>query len=202
MERSSRQGSTPSIRQRYKRVSGNAVGRNSKRILGCENCNFMQLHSTPPKATNSVSHEVAATGMKTVTVKGVSKQVSYTTGDVCPRCALPCLRVYDSQAEFGRAQELKILRDRGDIFDLEFQRPFVLYAQPLNDPKARPVALYKYVSDFCYRINRVTQGNPTPVAEFIVEDVKPKGGIVTDVFMMKKKHFEAEYGIDITIVER
>ena len=178
-----------SMRQRYKRVSGNAVGRNSKRILGCENCNFMQLHSTPPKATNSVSHEVAATGVNPQTNK------PFSTGDLCPRCALPCLRVYDSQAEFGRAQELKILRDRGDIFDLEFQRPFVLH---VKNPSGIDIPLYKYVSDFCY-YKTPTKDEPL---KWIVEDVKPKGGVVTDVFMMKKKHFEAQYGIDITIVER
>ena len=148
--------------RRFKRVSGNAVGRNSKRILGCENCNFMQLHSTPPKATNSASHEVAATGLNPM------KNV---------RC-------------------LKILRSQHIIDSLRFQTPYVLHA-PGKDGKLIP--LYKYVSDFDYYI----QDDKSPDGlRFVVEDVKPKGGIVTDVFMMKKKHFEAEYGIDISIVER
>lgn len=183
--------SKPNLRftSRFKRVSGNAVGRNSKRIVGCENCNFMQLHSPSPKATNSASHEVAETGINKATGK------PYATHDLCPRCNLKRLRVYDSQAEFGRAQELKILQSNGDIFFLEFQVPFQLHAVT---PQGVQVPLYKYVADFTYR-TIPTADNP---AEYIVEDVKPKGGIVTDVFMMKKKHFEAEYGIDLKIVER
>ena len=190
---------------RMKRVSGNAVGRNAKRIVGCENCNFMQLHSMPPKMTNSVSHvaidpSILQTGRQTrstgnqTTGNSENPSKPHKTGDVCPRCALPCLRVYDSQAEFGRAQELKILRDKREIFDLEFQRAFVLHAPSSS---RTPVPLYKYVSDFTYYLP-VKDKEP----KLVVEDVKPKGGIVTDVFMMKKKHFEAEYGIDIVIVER
>lgn len=187
----------PNLRftSRFKRVSGNAVGRNSKRIVGCENCNFMQLHSPSPKATNSASHEVAATGMKEVIVNGEVTKQPFATGDLCPRCNLKRLRVYDSQAEFGRAQELKILQSNGDIFFLEFQVPFMLHAVT---PQGVQVPLYKYVADFTYR----TIPTADKPAEYIVEDVKPKGGIVTDVFMMKKKHFEAEYGIDLKIVER
>lgn len=180
---------------RLRRVSGNAIGRNSKRILGCENCNFMQLHSPPPKSKLPASPPLPSTSTST---NSPSQPVTMSTGDKCPRCNLPCLRVYDSQAEFGRAQELKLARNSGLITDLQFQVPFALHA---ISPDGKKVHLYKYVSDFTYYIPP-SRSAPDAKPVYIVEDVKPKGGLVTDVFMMKKKHFEAEYGIDITIVER
>jgi hypothetical protein len=120
------------------------------------------------------------------------------TGSVCPRCALPKIRMFDSQAEFGRAMELKLLVRAGVIENLEYQ---VNYPLHVVDKDGRKVKIYSYVADFTYTelpSDQSTEDAP----HFTVEDVKPLGGLVTDVFEMKRKHFEVEYGFPIKIVER
>lgn len=146
----------------YKRIaSGGHIA--AKRMLTCEVCNFMELYQA----------------------KGKLK-----TGSKCPRCKNPTLRVFDSKAEFGRARELMIQRDNGEIVDLVFQPKFPLHAG------ASDTFLYDYVSDFSYTTNK---------GEFFVEDVKGSSrgkAIMTDVAEMKIKHFEAEYGIPVLITLR
>ena len=141
-----------------------------KRMIGCEFCNFGEP-------------------AKTKGTKGYLK-----TGDVCPRCSSPTLRLFDSNAEFKRAVELKQLRDDNKIFDLEFQPRYPLHAPAQNNTT---VHLYDFVADFSYHDEEQNC--------FIVEDVKGASGgqaIVTDVAKMKIAHFEAEYGQDVLITTR
>lgn len=140
-----------------------------KRMIGCEFCNF----SEPAKTKKD---------------KGYLK-----TGDTCPRCDCPTLRLFDSNAEFKRATELKAKRDNNEIFDLTFQPVYPLHAY--NEETKTTVHLYDFVADFCY-----FDGD-----KFIVEDVKGESrgeAIITDVAKMKIAHFEAEYGQKVLITKR
>lgn len=153
----------------------------AKRITACEICNFMELYNSKGKLR---------------------------TGSYCPRCNSPTVRVYDSKAEFTRAQELKLMQERGEIQDLEFQPRFPLHAHsskelnPDNTPANREaVHLYDYVADFAY--NKFDEETNSEI--YVVEDVKGSSRgkpIITDVAEMKIKHFEAEYGIPVHIVMR
>lgn len=163
----------------YKKIGGGSI--RAKKMLSCEICNFMELYSAKSKLK---------------------------TGSKCPRCSNKTLRVFDSKAEFKRAQELKLLSEAGDITDLTYQPRFPLHAVPLSSPvtistpdatpcasSPTPTHLYDYVSDFSYHQN----------GEYVVEDVK--GGsrgkpIITDVAAMKMKHFEIEYGVPVRITIR
>jgi Protein of unknown function (DUF1064) len=162
---------------RLKRVSGNAIGSRSKKIVACEQCNFMVIHSPASKTANPNPESKPGDFLP---------GSKFKTGSVCPRCDLPLLRLFDSQAEFGRAQELKILKSKGYVTDLRYQVPYPLTCN------GRVVA--KYIADFVYF--------DTILSKEIVEDVKPKGGLVTDVFILKKAMFEACYDRPIAIVER
>ena len=140
----------------------------AKRMIGCEYCNFMELAN-----------------------KG---KAQFKTGDNCPRCASPTLRLYDSKAEFKRAQELKILRDNDKISDLEFQPKYPLH---VVGPDKNEIHIYDFVPDFQYY--------DIEKEDTIVEDVKGQSGgkaIVTDVAKMKISHFEAQYGKKVLITKR
>jgi hypothetical protein len=168
---------TTRVGHKLKRVSGNAIGAKSKKIIGCEYCNFMVINSPSVKSSNPNPESKPEDFLPGAKLK---------TGDACPRCALPKLRLYDSQAEFGRAQELKLLQTKGYITDLKFQIPYEL--------SCNGIKVCSYISDFVY--------TDTSTDIEIVEDVKPKGGLVTDIFILKRKMFRACYGKDILIVER
>jgi hypothetical protein len=162
---------------KLRRVSGNAIGAKSKKIVGCEYCNFMAINS-PSKEQNNPNPESKP--------EDFLPGAKFKTGSVCPRCSLPLLRLFDSQAEFGRAQELKLLQKSGQITGLKFQVPYELTCNGIK--------VATYISDFVY--------NDAATNKEIVEDVKPRGGLVTDIFILKSKMFKACYGKDIYIVER
>lgn len=91
---------------------------------------------------------------------------------------------FASGKEGRRYSELKMLLDAGEISDLRRQVPFALHA-----PRAgggEPVLIGKYLADFVYFDKELG-------AE-VVEDPK---GFRTDLYSWKKKHVEAEYGIQI-----
>ena len=86
---------------------------------------------------------------------------------------------FDSKKEAERYQELLLMKEAGDIFDLEIQPKFVLQEAFIHDVegKVREVA---YLGDFAYK---------TGIGEdfkMVVEDVK---GMKTDVYKLKKKLF-------------
>jgi hypothetical protein len=154
------------------KVSGAQVSKNVKKMVGCDNCNYMKLHD---KATTPVLH---------------------MTGETCPKChTTKSIRVFDSTAEFQRAQELKILNAQGFISDLKYQVRFDLHVPDFETGK--PKKLYTYVTDFTY--TEPSKDDPS-LSDFIVEDVK--GQVVTETAAIKMRHMEIEYGIPIRIVQR
>lgn len=107
---------------------------------------------------------------------------------------------FASKAEAKRYGELKMLEKAGEIRGLVLQPWFVLCV-PMLGPLAvedfnkaplsnERVIIGRYVADFMYE-------RPRSLGwwERVVEDVK---GMKTDTYKLKKKMFEAQYGISIT----
>lgn len=98
---------------------------------------------------------------------------------------------FASKAEAKRYRELKILERAGEIFDLELQPKFPIYASVhgrIRHCGDKPICTY--VADFRYR-----EGAETVIGgRLVVEDVK---GMKTPVYRLKKKLVEAQYGIQI-----
>lgn len=103
---------------------------------------------------------------------------------------------FDSEAESRRWLELKLLEKAGEIWDLERQPVFQLFApsttgvlrHALNGRSSQLIGTY--LGDFKYR-DKTCDGSTYP---YIVEDVK---GVLTALYKWKKKHVEAQYGITI-----
>lgn len=96
---------------------------------------------------------------------------------------------FASLAESRRYSELKLLEKAGEIQDLQIQPRYPLYA--LNRVTRAEVKIGEYRADFQY----AHKGGATGV----VEDVK---GVYTAVYLWKKRHFEAQYGVTITEIGR
>lgn len=98
--------------------------------------------------------------------------------------------VFDSQGEYNRWCELKLLERTGQISHLRRQVRFELIpAQYEIDEKGRRKLVERrleYVADYMY-----TEGGKT-----IVEDYK---GLQTDVFKIKKKLMLNVYGIKVKL---
>jgi hypothetical protein len=96
---------------------------------------------------------------------------------------------FASKAEARRYSELKLLEKIGEVKELELQPKF-----PLHSPKRHSRQFERvctYIADFRYRRG--------PQGVLVVEDVK---GMKTPVYRLKKKWFEAQYGLKITEVLR
>jgi hypothetical protein len=117
----------------------------------------------------------------------------HRTGAQCPRCGNPTVRVFDSQAEFHRACELRLMRDAGKIENLSYQVKYSL--------KVGENHLCFYVADFTYLEPDPKPDDPER-QKFVVEDVKNKSMVVTEIALHKMKHFELQYGIEVNIVGR
>lgn len=100
---------------------------------------------------------------------------------------------FHSKREASRYCELKLLEKAGQIARLTLQQRFELCAPKTNlrgDVNSADwmMTIGRYVADFCY--DELTPG----VTRFVVEDAK---GFKTPLYRWKKKHFEAQYGIEI-----
>ena len=93
---------------------------------------------------------------------------------------------FASKAEARRYCELKLLEKAGEIRELEIQPRYELLAWPARGDRTRAMVGH-YVADFRYRSG--------PQGLLVVEDVK---GVRTALYRWKKKHVEAQYGIQIT----
>ena len=102
---------------------------------------------------------------------------------------------FDSAKEARRYGELLLLEEAGQIWDLELQPRFTLFVPSTSGYVKRAVkalaqqGLFKvgeYRADFKY-YDSTTQ-------TYIVEDVK---GFKTPLYRWKKRHVEAQYGIQI-----
>jgi hypothetical protein len=89
---------------------------------------------------------------------------------------------FDSIKEGNRYAELKLLEKVGIIKDLELQPKFELI--PKYKIGGRSVRKMEYVADFKYIEN----------GKVVIEDVK---GMKTEVYKIKKKLFEFQYGIEV-----
>lgn len=102
-------------------------------------------------------------------------------------CTVDGIR-FHSQREAARYLDLRLLEKAGEIKELELQPEFPLYAScelPIV-PERDPLKLGVYRGDFRY----IDARN----GEEIVEDVK---GFKTPLYKWKKKHVEAQYGIQV-----
>lgn len=96
---------------------------------------------------------------------------------------------FASKAEARRYCELKLLEKAGEIRELELQPRYELLAWPGRCDRTRAVVGH-YVADFRYRKG--------PTGLLVIEDVK---GMKTALYRWKKKHFESQYGLEITEVQ-
>ena len=91
---------------------------------------------------------------------------------------------FASKAEAHRYGELRMAERAGNVTDLRLQPSYALHC-PTG------VEVGRYVADFEYR---------TRTGCLIVEDVKSPATVANALFRWKRKHFEAEYGIDLVLI--
>ena len=96
--------------------------------------------------------------------------------------------VFASQKEAKRYQELKMLEKAGEISGLRLQPEFALQV-PVDTPRQHLRTIGKYRADFEYK-----ECNGRSAMRTVIEDVK---GFKTPLYRWKKKHVEAQYGIQI-----
>lgn len=109
---------------------------------------------------------------------------------------------FASQKEAKRYGELKLLMRAGHIRELRLQPryalcPLVIERADARDvnagiPSPRRVPVANYVADFEYEES--DRGFRSVTWRLVVEDTK---GFKTDTYLLKKKWFEAQYGIEI-----
>jgi hypothetical protein len=91
--------------------------------------------------------------------------------------------VFHSKREAKRYCELRLLEKAGEIQNLELQPKFVLTVD--TGPETCEM-LGNYIADFAY--------HDKATGKIVVEDSK---GFRTPLYRWKKKHVEAQYGIEI-----
>ena len=91
---------------------------------------------------------------------------------------------FASKREAKRYCELKLLQAIGEVKELDLQPRFPLYVCRRQNAELTKVC--DYVADFRYR-----EG---PTGVLVIEDAK---GVRTPVYRLKRKMFEAQYGIQI-----
>ena len=94
---------------------------------------------------------------------------------------------FASKAEARRYGELKLLEKAGEISGLDLQPAYNLHTFNMLD---QPVCVGKYVADFTYNEN----------GREVVEDVKSPATAKDKLFVWKRRHFEAEYGIKLKVI--
>ena len=99
-------------------------------------------------------------------------------------------QVFDSEKEYARYLELKLLEKAGEISQLERQVKYDLIPKQMDEEGKMIERPTVYVADFQYRDNNT--------GEFIVEDVKGyRRGQAYAVFSLKRKLLLWLYGIRI-----
>jgi hypothetical protein len=96
---------------------------------------------------------------------------------------------FDSKWESQRYGELRNLERLGVIQMLRVHEAFGLHVMSKG---GSPVRIAAYVADFMYVRNRET----------VIEDAKSAPTRRKEAYVLKRKHFEAEYGLPIVEVER
>lgn len=104
---------------------------------------------------------------------------------------------FHSAKEARRYQELLLLGKAGEIRELELQPRFSLMVERNDWRDFFPIHLGEYRADFQYwERERWLVGQPQQAESWklVVEDVK---GFKTPLYRWKKRHVEAQYGIQI-----
>lgn len=106
--------------------------------------------------------------------------------------------LFRSGKEAKRWIGLSILATDGQIRNLRRQVPYPLL---VVRPDGLPTKIATYYADFVFesegRFLDGAQPLDVPRWRTVVEDVKPSGGLREDVYLLKRKHVEAQYGITI-----
>lgn len=106
----------------------------------------------------------------------------------CSRCGVSGMHLFDSQKELRRFAELILLERAKMIANLEIHPRFAL---SVRAPDGSLVDIGAYEADFAY----IERGQRA------IEDVKPRDTRSHDpLFVWKRKHFEAQYGVELRIV--
>lgn len=96
---------------------------------------------------------------------------------------------FDSTKEASRYQELKLREFAGEIRNLELQPRFHL---DVLTPIGEIVTIGRFTADFRY----IEVGYRPILDHVVVEDVK-SAPTRTEAYMLRKRHVEAQYGIEI-----
>jgi hypothetical protein len=96
---------------------------------------------------------------------------------------------FHSQKEARRYGELKLLEKAGRVRNIVLQPSYPL---EVLERESRPIGIYR--ADFLYQELEVDEGGMSGRWREVVEDVK---GFKTPLYRWKKKHFEAQYGVEI-----
>ena len=94
---------------------------------------------------------------------------------------------FDSKKEYGRYQQLKLLRDAGKIFDLQRQVTFPLLGPEklLGEKRTKPAL--RYIADFIYVEN----------GRLVVEDTKSDKTRALPAYRLKKHAMKSLLNLDI-----
>ena len=117
----------------------------------------------------------------------------------CPSCGRIDTITFDSHAELKRYGELRLLEKVGKITFLKRQPRSVLHAAATA---GGGIKVGTYVADFSYFI-KASDG--MICSDLVFEDVKggdAKGYVDTPLAAWKRRHFEAEYGLTVSIIVR
>lgn len=106
--------------------------------------------------------------------------------------------LFDSKKEAARWLELKLLEKAGAIVALERQRPYVLYV--ISEDLGMRVDVGKFTPDFEYWIPAVAGTEQTQAHEamHVIEDVKSPITRKETAYRLRKRIFEALYGLTLT----
>lgn len=107
-----------------------------------------------------------------------------SNGDKCNGTIFIC---FDSQTEAKAYASLALRQARGEIADLELQPAFDLH---VTSPDGKCIKIGRHELDFRYR----------DIASGEIVLIDAKGGGDTHMSAWKRKHAEAEYGIEIRIM--
>ena len=97
--------------------------------------------------------------------------------------------MFDSKAEASRYATLKIIQKAGEISDLKCQPGYTLSAY---DEFGNVFDIGVYKADFEY-----TDAN----GSLVVEDVKGGKATLTPLSRWKIKHFQAQYGLTVSLID-
>lgn len=107
----------------------------------------------------------------------------------CAGCGERALLYFDSRGEALRFVQLWMMQDAGDITGLRHHPRFDLLAYGEGGV---PVPVAQYEADAAYIDRHGIE---------VIEDYKPRSPEAQDpVFRLKRRHFEAQYGIRVRIV--